>query len=46
MEHFAGIDVSLEQSSVCAVDGAGKIAYRRHQADNFLRIPCRFLLSH
>jgi hypothetical protein len=25
MEHFAGIDVSLEQSSVCVVDGAGKI---------------------
>jgi transposase len=25
MEYSAGIDVSLEQSSVCAVDGAGKI---------------------
>ena len=25
MEHFAGIDVSLEQSSVCVVDGAGNI---------------------
>jgi transposase len=25
MEHFAGIDVSLEQSSVCVVDAAGKI---------------------
>jgi hypothetical protein len=25
MEHFAGIDVSLEQSSACVVDGAGKI---------------------
>src|SRR3981081_3466337 len=25
MEYFAGIDVSLEQSSVCLVDGAGKI---------------------
>jgi transposase len=25
MEYFAGIDVSLEQSSVCVVDGAGKI---------------------
>jgi transposase len=25
MEHFAGIDVSLEQRSVCVVDGAGKI---------------------
>ncbi len=25
MVHYAGIDVSLEQSSVCVVDGAGKI---------------------
>jgi hypothetical protein len=25
MEYFAGIDVSLEQSSVCVVDGGGKI---------------------
>src|SRR5438128_10396802 len=25
VEHYAGIDVSLELSSVCVVDGAGKI---------------------
>jgi transposase len=25
MEHFAGIDVSLELSSVCVVDAQGKI---------------------
>jgi len=25
MEHFAGIDVSLKDSSVCAVDAAGRI---------------------
>ena len=25
MDHYAGIDVSLEYSSVCVVDGAGKI---------------------
>jgi predicted NBD/HSP70 family sugar kinase len=25
MEYFAGIDVSLEQSSVCVVDATGKI---------------------
>ena len=25
MEHYGGIDVSLEQSSVCVVDGAGRI---------------------
>ena len=25
MDHYAGIDVSLEYSSVCAVDGSGKI---------------------
>ncbi len=26
MDHYAGIDVSLEQSSVCVVDASGKIA--------------------
>src|SRR5262249_33024394 len=25
MEYYAGIDVSLEQSSVCVVDGAGRV---------------------
>ena len=25
MEHYAGIDVSLESSSVCVVDATGKI---------------------
>src|SRR5437588_7571876 len=25
MDHYAGIDVSLEQSSVCVVDASGKI---------------------
>ena len=25
MEYYAGIDVSLEQSSVCIVDGTGRI---------------------
>ena len=25
MEHYAGIDVSLEQSSVCVVDSTGRI---------------------
>jgi hypothetical protein len=25
VEHYIGIDVSLEQSSVCVLDGAGKI---------------------
>src|SRR3954449_5583000 len=25
MDHYAGIDVSLERSSVCVVDGTGKI---------------------
>ena len=25
MDHYAGIDVSLEASSICVVDGAGKI---------------------
>src|SRR5512146_2334147 len=27
VEHFAGIDVSLEQSSVCVVDATGKIVH-------------------
>ena len=25
MQHHAGLDVSLEETSVCIVDGAGKI---------------------
>ena len=25
MEHYVGIDVSLERSSVCVVDGTGRI---------------------
>jgi transposase len=25
MEHYAGIDVSLEESSVCVVDATGKL---------------------
>ncbi len=25
MDHYAGIDVSLEQSSICVVDAAGRI---------------------
>ena len=25
MEHYAGIDVSLKESSVCVVDSSGKI---------------------
>ena len=27
MEHYAGIDVSLELSSVCVVDAAGRIVH-------------------
>jgi transposase len=25
MEHYAGLDVSLKETSLCIVDGAGKI---------------------
>jgi hypothetical protein len=32
MECFAGIDVSLEQSGVCVVDGAGKIVHEAKAA--------------
>ena len=28
MEHFAGIDVSLKDSSICVVDAAGRIEWR------------------
>jgi predicted NBD/HSP70 family sugar kinase len=29
MEHYAGLDVSLKETSLCIVDGAGKIIARR-----------------
>ena len=32
MEHYAGIDVSLEQSSVCVVDGTGRIVWEARVA--------------
>lgn len=32
MDYYAGIDVSLEQSSVCVVDGSGKIVAERKLA--------------
>ena len=41
MEHFAGIDVPLEQSSVCVVDAAGKII-REAEAASESRDPVRF----
>jgi predicted NBD/HSP70 family sugar kinase len=28
MEHYAGIDVSLESASLCVVDATGRIAIR------------------
>jgi hypothetical protein len=34
MEHFAGIDVSLELSSVCVVDGVGKIVHEAKVASD------------
>ena len=27
MEHFVGLDVSVRETSVCVVDGAGKLVY-------------------
>jgi transposase len=45
MEHYVGIDVSLEQSSVCLVDGSGKIVREAKVASEpgalagFLRSP-------
>ena len=32
MEHHAGLDVSLEETSVCIVDGAGKIIWETQVA--------------
>jgi hypothetical protein len=34
MEHYAGIEVSLELSSVCVVDAKGKIVKRRRSRAN------------
>src|SRR5690349_10267665 len=28
MEHYVGLDVSLEETTVCVLDGAGKIVWR------------------
>jgi ABC-type nitrate/sulfonate/bicarbonate transport system substrate-binding protein len=33
MDHYAGIDVSLEQASVCVVDGSGKIVLEKGTVD-------------
>ena len=33
MEHYAGIDVSLELSSVCVVDAAGRIVHEAKGTD-------------
>jgi hypothetical protein len=41
MEHFAGIDVSLEHSSVCVVDGVGKMLFRPNTAPARLRHPAK-----
>jgi len=36
MEYYAGIDVSLEASSVCVVDGSGKIVGEAKVARRFV----------
>ena len=41
MEHYAGIDVSLELSSVCVVDAQGKIVKEARSRVN----PTLWLLS-
>jgi uncharacterized Fe-S cluster-containing protein len=33
MEHFAGLDVSVKDTSVCIVDGTGKIVREAKVAD-------------
>ena len=47
MEHYAGIDVSLEASHVCVVDGAGKILKEVQISSELLRwLPGSKLSSH
>ena len=41
MEYFAGIDVSLAQSSVCVMDGAGKIVRAVQKVDGRLDKLCK-----
>ena len=38
MEHYAGIDVALEQSSVCVVDATGKIVCETKVASGFRQV--------
>ena len=42
MEHYAGIDVSLELSSVCVVDGQGKIVKEAKVASEPEALVCFF----
>jgi hypothetical protein len=44
MDHYAGIDVSLEQSSVCVVDASGKIVREGKVASEPAALAC-FLLG-
>ena len=30
MDHFAGLDVSVKETSICIVDDTGKIVRQRH----------------
>ena len=50
MDHFAGLDVSVKETSVCIVDEAGKVVREVKVAHSspampvsatFTRIPCR-----
>jgi transposase len=42
MEHYAGIDVSLELSSVCVVDAPGKIVKAAKVASDIEALVCSF----
>ena len=46
MEHYAGIDVSLEFSSVCVVDAQGKIVREVKVASEPEQLASRLVLSH
>ena len=41
MDYFAGLDVSVKETSVCIVDHAGKIVREARVAES-LKLCCRF----
>ena len=42
MDYFAGLDVSVKETSVCVVDDAGKIVREAREWRVSLKLSCRF----